>query len=137
VKPARMEDGRRVHHHHFHRAYVSRSLYADQLERWLAVFPRGQLLVLRSEDFLARPDEVLAQVFDFIGVRQWRVPDYKPHNVASYEPIDPALRARLEQRFAEPNARLSELLGADFTWASPTVQAQPELRSAWTGGTAR
>jgi Sulfotransferase domain len=131
AKPVRREDGRRVHHHHFHRAYVSRSLYADQLERWLAVFPREQLLVLRSEDFLARPEEVFAQVFGFIGVRPWRVPDYKARNVASYASIDPALRAHLEQGFAEPNARLSELLGADFSWASTTdAPANVKLRSA-------
>jgi hypothetical protein len=33
----------------FGRSYVVRGRYAEQLERWLALFPREQLLVLTSE----------------------------------------------------------------------------------------
>ena len=130
IRPERTKDGRRVHHHHLHRAYVSRSLYADQLERWLTYFPRDQLLVLRSEDFLARPNETFAEVFAFLGVRPWKVPGYEARNVGSYAPIDPSLRARLEERFAEPNARLAELLGRDFGWAPISEVRQAEPRRA-------
>ena len=131
VKPERTKEGRRIHHHHFHRAYVNRSLYANQLERWLAYFPREQLLVLRSEDFLARPDETFGEVFAFLGVRPWKVPGYEARNVSSYAPIDPALRARLEQQFAEANARLSQLLGRELAWAPATeAQARAVDRSA-------
>ena len=35
--------------------YVGRSMYAEQLERWLALFPREQLLALRVEDFAEPP----------------------------------------------------------------------------------
>jgi hypothetical protein len=129
VQPEKTEDGRRIHHHHFHRAYISRSLYADQLERWLAFFPREQLLVLRSEDFLSRPDEVFAEVFAYLSVGPWKVPHYRARNVTSYPEIDPALRTRIERRFSEPNARLSALLGRDFSWASTTeAAAKVELR---------
>jgi hypothetical protein len=115
-RPVFVEDGHRRHQHHRHRAYVGRGLYADQLERWLEHFPHERLLVLRSEDFLARPDEGYAQVFEFLGLRPWTVVDYEPRNIGSYAPIDPELRARLEERFAEPNARLARLLGRDFNW---------------------
>lgn len=117
-RPAKDGQGRRKHHHHRHRAYVSRGLYAEQLERWLAHFPREQLLVLRSEDFFARPDESYAEVFAFLGLRPWTVRKFKPRNIGSYAPIEPELRARLEARFAEPNARLARLLGRDFGWDS-------------------
>jgi Sulfotransferase domain len=118
-RPIFGKNGHRRHQHHRHRAYVGRGLYADQLERWLEHFPREQLLVLRSEDFLAQPDEVYAQVFEFVGLRPWKVRDYEPRNTAAYAPIDPDLRARLEERFAEPNARLARLLGQDFGWGPP------------------
>lgn len=130
IRPERKKDGRRTYHHHLHRAYVSRSLYADQLERWFTYFSREQFLVLRSEDFLARPDEAFAQVFSFLGVRPWKVPGYEARNVGSYAPIDPEFRARLEDRFAEPNARLAELLGRDFGWAPIAGASQAEQRSA-------
>lgn len=107
----------RARHHRDH-SYVARGLYAEQLERWLAYFPREQLLVLRAEDFRARPAEVFADVLAFIGVHPWDPGDFVPRNVGSYAPIDPALRARLEERFAEPNARLARLLGTDFGWTS-------------------
>jgi hypothetical protein len=125
-RPQFGEDGHRRHQHHRHRAYVTRSLYADQLERWLEHFPREQLLVLRSEDFLARPDDVYAQVFEFLGLRQWEVRDYEARNTAAYAPIDPGLRARLEERFAEPNARLARLLGRDFNWGRPGSGPAPK-----------
>jgi Sulfotransferase domain len=131
VQPGITKQGYRMHHHHRHRAYVSRSLYADQLERWLAHFPLEQFLVLRSEDFFVRPAETFAEVFAFLGVRPWEVPDYQARNVGSYAPIDPAFRARLEERFAEPNARLAELLERDFGWApAAEAQAGAERRSA-------
>jgi hypothetical protein len=138
VKPERTAEGRRIHHHPFHRAYVSRSLYADQLEHWLAVFRREQLLVLRSEDFLTRPDEIFAEVFAFIGVRPWQVPGYEVRNVGSYAPVDPALRApRADVRRAE--RRPVELLGQDFSWASVTGaagEAEAPKRLACRVGTA-
>lgn len=96
-------------------AYVARSLYADQLTRWLKHFGREQLLVLRAEDFIAEPAAVYAQVLDFLGLphyqkREIQVPEWPP------APIDPILRARLEELFAEPNAHLYELLGQDLDW---------------------
>ena len=48
----------------------------------------------------------------------WSPGDYVARNVASYAPIEPELRARLEERFAEPNERLAQLLGPEFTWES-------------------
>jgi hypothetical protein len=113
------ENGQRAHHHHRHRAYIGRGLYAEQLERWFEHFPREQLLVLRAEDFFARPEEILAQVFEFIGLRPWDGLEFKRRNIGSYAPIEPEVRARLEARFAEPNARLARLLGRDLGWDSP------------------
>jgi hypothetical protein len=113
---------KRYRKHHYNHTYFRRGLYAEQLEGWLALFPREQLLVLRSEDFFAQPTEIYAEVLDFIGVRRWPLSRIRHRNKASYAPIDPALRAELEERYAEPNARLAELLGRDFGWDSPSSQ---------------
>jgi Sulfotransferase domain len=111
-------DPRYRSHHHRRHAYVARGLYADQLERWLEHFPREQLLVLRSEDFFARPAETYADTLAFLGLRAWQPPDFEPRNPTSDPPLDPALRSRLEERFAEPNARLARLLGSHLAWSS-------------------
>jgi hypothetical protein len=107
-----------------HYAYLTRGLYADQLERWLAYFSREQLLVVRAEDFRAKPGEVYAEIIAFLGLRPWQPDEFPPRNRASYAPIDPALRARLEERFAEPNARLARLLDRDFGWSSAAPVAE-------------
>jgi hypothetical protein len=110
-----IDPGFRARHHRDH-SYVARGLYADQLERWLAHFPREHLLVLRAEDFLAHPAEGYGQVLTFVGIRAWDLGDFVPHNIGSYAAIHPELRARLEERFAGPNARLACLLGEGFGW---------------------
>jgi hypothetical protein len=117
------DPGFRARHHRDH-SYVARGLYAEQLERWFAHFPREQVLVVRAEDLRARPAEIFAQVLRFAGVRRATTRTFRPRNVGSYAPLDPVLRARLEERFAEPNARLARLLGRDFGWpTSPREDA--------------
>lgn len=113
-----LADPRYASDHHRNHSYVTRGLYADQLERWFEYFPREQLLVLRAEDFFARPAEIYADVLGFLDLRPWKAHDFVRRNRAAYSPIHPALRARLAARFAEPNARLARLLNRDFGWNS-------------------
>ena len=116
--------------HHRRHAYVGRSLYADQLERWLGAFPRDQLLVLLSEDFFARPAEVYAETLGFLGLPPWEPEALEDRNPASYRPLPPGLRAALEERFAEPNARLARLLGRDVWAPAETPQSSSASSSA-------
>jgi Sulfotransferase domain len=48
-------------------SYIDRSLYATQLERFLALYPRERVLVLEQEDLRARRDDTLREVFEFAG----------------------------------------------------------------------
>lgn len=48
-------------------SYIDRSRYAMQLERFLAVYPREQVLVLENEDLRSHRDETLRAVFEFAG----------------------------------------------------------------------
>ena len=116
----RLPGGGRPHHHHRHRAYFSRGLYAEQLERWLLHFAREQLLVLKTEDLNSNPAKTYARTLEFLGLREWKLKDFPEYNKKPYSTLDPKTRARLEQRYAEPNARLEELLGERFAWSSPS-----------------
>jgi hypothetical protein len=113
--------------HHRNHSYVSRGLYAEQLERWLTYFPREQLLVLAAEDLRTRGGKVYAEALGFLGVRAHPPSDLLLRNVASYEPPDPVIRERLERVFAEPNARLARLVGRDFDWtrSRTAMHAEP------------
>jgi len=49
-------------------SYVTRSLYAMQLERFLTVYPREQVLVIQQSELRHQRAETLRTVFGFIGV---------------------------------------------------------------------
>jgi hypothetical protein len=100
-------------------AYLTRGLYAEQVERWLELFPREQLLILKSEDFFQRPDEALRRTLAFLALSDQSPNRYQLRNAGTYEAMDPALRARLTDHFAPHNRRLRELVGEEFDWESP------------------
>ena len=96
--------------------YKARGRYAEQLERWLAVFPREQLLVLPSDDLGSDPARAHAQVLEFLGASPQRLDSYPRVYERQYEPMRPETRDRLAAEFEEPNRRLYELLGRDLGW---------------------
>jgi hypothetical protein len=92
------------------------SLYVYFIEKWMAVFPREQFLILKSEDFYANPAATLTQVFDFLGVPDYPLPEYPNYNPGSYNPISDDLRQTLADFFRPHNQKLEEYLGMKFDW---------------------
>jgi Sulfotransferase domain len=97
--------------------YAARGLYAEQLERWLAVFPRNQLLVVATDELGEKPAETYAAVLSFLGVEPHALDDHPRVFDRDYAPMRRETRAALAERFAEPNRRLERLLGRDFAWS--------------------
>jgi hypothetical protein len=48
--------------------YVRLGLYAGQVERYLAAFPREQVKVILFEDFARKREQVVAEIEDHLGV---------------------------------------------------------------------
>jgi sulfotransferase family protein len=96
--------------------YLARGRYAEQVERWLAVFPREQMLMLASEDLAVQPADVHGRVLEFLGRSPHELESYPRVYEQNYAEMSPDTRRRLAAEFAEPNARLYELLGRDFGW---------------------
>jgi hypothetical protein len=96
--------------------YKARGRYAEQIERWLAVFPREQLLVLPSDDLGSESARAHAQVLEFLGAQPQRLDSYPRVYERDYEPMRPETREQLVAQFEEPNRRLYELLGRDLGW---------------------
>jgi hypothetical protein len=97
-------------------AYKARGRYADQLERWLAVFPREQLLIVPSDDLGSAPELTHARVLEFLGAAAKPLDAYPRVYERQYDPMAPETRGRLASEFEEPNRRLYELLGRDLGW---------------------
>ncbi len=102
---------------HKRASYIERGRYARQLERWLAAFPRGQLLIVRSEDLYGDPAGATERVTDFLDLRPLRGDVFSTHNATAGPPMRPQIRDMLACEFAADNDRLTELLGWDPGWA--------------------
>lgn len=50
-------------------SYVDRGRYSRQVALLRKLFPDGQLLILRTEDLWGRHDQVVARVYEFLGLR--------------------------------------------------------------------
>jgi hypothetical protein len=97
-------------------AYLRRGLYAEQLERFSFFANRERLLVVKSENFFARRLEILEGVLRFLRLPPFEPTLAPPAGRATYEPMDPGTRRRLEGFFAPHNERLYDLLSTDFGW---------------------
>jgi hypothetical protein len=103
-------------HAWWNHTYASRGLYAEQLERWFAVFPREQLLVLVSEEMLEKPADTYARVLDFLGADRHELSSYPRIFSREYKDMAEPTRQRLQHYFAEPNRRLATLLRRELPW---------------------
>jgi hypothetical protein len=99
-------------------SFFSRGLYADYLERFYRLFPHPQILTLRTEDIEAQPRELARSFYSFLGVeaRAELVDALGLVNAVEdrESQLDPATRTKLQERYREPNRRLTALLGPSF-----------------------
>ncbi len=113
--------------------YAARGLYAEQLERWLDVYPREQLLVVTNDELGERPGETYGSILAFLGAEPHALDEYPRVFDRDYGPMDEQTRAALAERFAEPNRRLEALLGRELGWnrvrTSTTPASQRALRT--------
>lgn len=99
-------------------SYKARGRYLEQLRRYMELFPRENLLVLRAEDLFEDPAGQMALLARFLGIDPaLGRADFRPMNVGqNRETVAPAVRASLDAYFAPHNRALSEALGCDFGW---------------------
>jgi hypothetical protein len=65
-----------------YRTYLDSGYYAEQLERYLALFRKGQLMVILFEDLIADPRQVFIDTCNFLEIdpSSARQPDFSPRN---------------------------------------------------------
>jgi hypothetical protein len=99
------------------RGYLWMGLYVYFLQRWHQVFPKGQLLILHSQDFYADPAATMRRVFAFVGVSDHPLAHYEIHLKGSYPSADQAIRERLAAFFHLHNRKLEDYLGRKLDWS--------------------
>ncbi len=103
--------------HHQHHSYLARGAYVDQLRVLFSLFPRDQLLVLKSEGFFRDPAATLRSVFHFLGLPPLKEVSFDRFNAESYQEMAPSTRKRLAEYYEPSNRRLAEELGIDMEWS--------------------
>ncbi len=113
----------------YYQSYVFRSLYHDQLHRWLRLFPREQLMIIQSEIFFENTAETMNKVVEFLGLKPF---DFEEANQLerrwdagagnalkmpqNYPTMDDETRDLLADFFEPYNRQLYRLIDADFGW---------------------
>ncbi len=103
--------------------YAAWGCYADQLERWFALLPRQQFLVLRSEDLRDHTQATYDRVCDFVGLARHRLRDSSPRHMGDGSGVPADARALLAPHFEAPNRRLVALTG--IHWNGPQGPTNP------------
>jgi hypothetical protein len=105
----------RSREHQLH-SYLARGRYAEQLERWFALYPRERMHILRFEDFAQDPLAGLNGTLAFLGLPPAASVSLEARNTRRYPPMEEATMARLREYFEPHNRRLEELLGRPMGW---------------------
>lgn len=101
-----------------HRSYKARGRYYEQLQRYLSIFPKEQMLMMSAEDLFERPEICMQQVFEFVGVEpDSKLANFKPKNVGGNRSYIPKhVYDYLDNYFKIPNQDLFNMLGKNYHW---------------------
>ncbi len=114
---------------YYYQSYVFRSLYHDQLHRWLRLFPREQLMIVQSEYFFENKAEIMNEAAEFLGLQTFAFQSAKalqrswdagranaPGTSQAYPKMDDTTRTKLADFFEPYNQQLYGLIGQDYGW---------------------
>ncbi len=113
----------------YYQSYVFRSLYHDQLHRWMRLFPQQQLMMIQSERFFEFEAETMNKAAKFLGLeahdfqsadqlqRSWDAGAGNSTEMPqAYPQMDAATRTILADFFEPYNQQLYRLIGEDYGW---------------------
>lgn len=106
-----------ISYNHNHFSYLERGKYSDQINNWLAHFPKEQMLILSSDEFFQDTEHSLNQVYDFLGIKPAQVNIKKQYNTGNYKDgMSADTRANLQKYYQPYNQELEKILGRSFHW---------------------
>ncbi|MDF2713886.1 MAG: (Heparan sulfate)-glucosamine N-sulfotransferase [Paenibacillus sp.] len=115
--PKMLENPNYFSKEHFYFSYLSRSVYADQLKPYYKLFPREQILIVKSEDLFTDPSTVYRKTLEFLNLPLWEPQNYVIINKGKYKrDITKESSNKLIEYFRPHNQRLYQMLGVDLGW---------------------
>ena len=99
-----------------HTSMLARGFYAEQLENWYKIFSKDQILIIKSEEFATETNKIMNNIFDFLGLSHYDIPDNSKKNKLHYEVMKKETRIDLIEFFRPYNEKLYSLIGRNFNW---------------------
>lgn len=94
-------------------SYIQLGKYLNQVQHWLNIFPREQILVLNYHDLENSPDTFIQQVFEFLNLPECSIKIDKIY-ANQYPPVSIEIKERLNNYFVPYNKQLLESLGINL-----------------------
>ena len=93
-----------------HDSMLARGFYAEQLERWYKIFPKEQILIIKSEELATETNKVMNEIFQFLGLKEYNITHVIKKNKADYVPMNKEIRKELIEYFKPYNEKLYSLI---------------------------
>ncbi len=115
-------------HRFYFCSYVFRSVYHDQLWRWMQLFPNKQMLVMQAETFYKDTGSAMSKIIKFLGLaphdfgeslqQPWGAERAITKRAPSgYADMSKKTRTLLKDFFKPYNEKLFKLIGDTYDWA--------------------
>ncbi len=117
IRDKMLADEKYKHPYYTRYSYLARGRYIEQVKEMYRLFPKEQILILKSEELFQNANLVMEQVFRFLNVSIYKVDCRVVHNQGQYQQeIEPEVRQNLLEYFCPYNQQLYEFIGRDFGW---------------------
>ena len=95
---------------------LARGFYVEQLPIWFKLFSKDQILVISSEDLALNTKNTMNDIFEFLNLPKFNIPNTKKVNVSKYSKMNPETRKKLIDYFKPYNEQLYQFLNQKFDW---------------------
>ena len=95
---------------------LARGFYVEQLLPWFELFPKNQILIISSEELASNTKNVMSEIFKFLNLPDYKIPNIEKVNVSKYSKINPDTRKILIDFFKPYNEQLFKFLDRKFDW---------------------
>jgi hypothetical protein len=97
-------------------SYLASGRYVEQFPKVFNLFPRENVLIVKSGYLYHETPKIYASVINFLGLRPWHPPAYPVFKEGKYSPMKAETRTALYDYFKPYNQALYDYLGQEFGW---------------------
>lgn len=95
---------------------LARGFYVEQLTVWFKLFSKNQILIISSEELASNTKNVMNDIFQFLNLPEYEIPNTEKVNVSKYSKMNPETRKILIDFFKPYNEQLYKFLNRKFDW---------------------